>query len=199
MKKLAIFLISAFLVLSIYGTTFAVPFQVGAGGYLEETVITGPGLLGSWTALSSGVFDLDEGEQSGDIDLFRISLPLAAATGTVDAYIELSSPNTDVDFMASGTFRVFSLFIASGGRLTWTAQPAPVSYTWDGFTNGLATLELNDIYEPLQCGSTFTISGRFTNNQDPSAPVPEPSTILLMGAGLLGLVAVGRRKFNRKE
>jgi hypothetical protein len=32
-----------------------------------------------------------------------------------------------------------------------------------------------------------------------TAPVPEPSTILLMGAGLLGLVAVGRRKFNRKE
>ncbi len=37
------------------------------------------------------------------------------------------------------------------------------------------------------------------SNGNGAAPVPEPSTILLMGAGLLGLVAVGRRKFNRKE
>jgi hypothetical protein len=33
-------------------------------------------------------------------------------------------------------------------------------------------------------------------NGNGTAPVPEPSTILLMGVGLLGLVAVGRRKFN---
>jgi hypothetical protein len=31
-----------------------------------------------------------------------------------------------------------------------------------------------------------------------AVPVPEPSTMLLMGTGILGLVAYGRKRFNLK-
>ena len=41
--------------------------------------------------------------------------------------------------------------------------------------------------------STLTVQGAET------APVPEPSTILLMGAGLLGLVGFNRKRFSKKS
>ena len=30
------------------------------------------------------------------------------------------------------------------------------------------------------------------------APVPEPSTVMLVGTGLLGMIAFGRKRFNKK-
>jgi hypothetical protein len=46
----------------------------------------------------------------------------------------------------------------------------------------------------------YTEFGDDTDNlsDNGAVPVPEPSTILLMGTGILGLVAYGRKRFNLK-
>jgi len=46
-------------------------------------------------------------------------------------------------------------------------------------------------------GTTVTASGNGDVGQPPA--VPEPATLILLGAGLVGLAGVGRKKFFKKD
>ena len=42
------------------------------------------------------------------------------------------------------------------------------------------------------------VGGSSTYSGSPVASVPEPATMLLFGAGLIGLAGLGRKKFKKK-
>ena len=191
MKKTVLCALAVLLV--SFGSAGAVPiqFQVGTNGSLVENVTSGPGILGIWEALGTGVFDLEEGETSDPIDFFKLWMPFADAEGTVEATIELLSPTPFGNVSNQGAFSVWSIVIFSGGSAAWDS-PAPVSYSYNGMSGGLLTLNLFDIPDMAQFGSCYTISGTITNN---TSPTPIPAPLVLLGTGLVGLAGF-RRKFK---
>ena len=67
------------------------------------------------------------------------------------------------------------------------------------FVTDDARLIFRLIEESSCLGSTASIAGIDNVSVTAPAPVPEPSTILLMGAGLLGLVGYNRKRLIKKS
>lgn len=87
---------------------------------------------------------------------------------------------------------------------TWTAPDSYMGYTVDYVTikagNGFNIFDTadNEWYTPFRKGLSHISFWGSQSTGGGNDPVPEPTTVLLLGFGLVGLATVGRRRMKKQ-
>jgi hypothetical protein len=158
-------------------------FYIPAGNYQSATLTLTPGSYGDLGPAVIGLFD--------------VAAPMSAFQNTfhpgVDIFNDLGSGRE----YASASFYDQPLSITLNGRALADINAAGGGYFLIGFTN--KTLNAQPIRSESVLGSGIYISGNGRNQTRMEldlglAPVPEPATWMTLGAGLLLLGAVVRRR-----
>jgi len=155
-----------------------------------------------WTSLQSGLatglgnnaFTLDDG-QTQTIDFFYLrATGLGWGNADITATLAFDSPLVSASGQGDAGWGTV-LGAISGGILDWDDASLPDVMTLaDG---NIVSIDFEDGIA-LGFGNQVTVHAYITNLGNASAPVPEPGTIVLLGAGLVGLGLYGRRRMRNQ-
>lgn len=204
MKTIMLFLGTVLLTMGIAFNAGAAPytFDMGADSYVDTSGTND--VLQMYATVNENLDDIIFSLDDGQSETFYFATIGTTETwinyddiqpGEITANIDFDMPDmtnavggTSIGF--AGCFRFFQ-----GWSLIWN-DPVIV----DLGDAGEFSIELSDVTYGswLWQGPDGTADVKVTITHNPSvAPVPEPSTMLMMGAGLLGLATLGRRRLNR--
>jgi len=206
MKKAIGFLLSVTLVMWLSSAVHAIPidFEIASNSSVTISNVSSWEFGGSSSVsavlagdLDSVLFTLYDGAIY-TFDFFDITIEaegfLSGGTADIEAILAFATPSVlQVTGTGSGGWLTFNGAL-SGGSLTWSNMPQTISLANGDYFN----VDFEDIFD-FGVGNSTTVSATITAHAGSSIPAPEPSTMLLISTGLLGLVACGRKRYKRKN